>query len=149
VIGLVLIPGPGHHPLKQFDGKLCGDVKNFLNQFTMKISKFSFGIGDRFARQGIAQLKAFEKANAAGTGITPVWNKSFREHKTVGSEHRSVREEADHAVRTLQWKHPYLVDADHINLKTVDGFIDYSDFSQSTWRNSSGSSHPKVRYGSS
>lgn len=94
----------------------------------MKISKFSFGIGDRFARQGIAQLKAFEKANAAGTGITPVWNKSFREHKTVGSDHRSVREEADHAVRTLQWKHPYLVDADHINLKTVDGFIDFSDF---------------------
>lgn len=123
-----MIPGPEHHPYKRFEGKICGDVRNFLTLFTMKISKFSFGIGDRFARQGIAQLKAFEKGLAAGSNITPVWNKSFREHKTVGSDHRSVREEADNAVRTLQWQHPYLVDADHITLGTVDGFIDYSDF---------------------
>ncbi|MBS0000737.1 MAG: hypothetical protein KFF73_17275 [Cyclobacteriaceae bacterium] len=89
---------------------------------------YSFGIGDRFARQGVAQLKAFEKARGSGTEITPVWNKSYREHKTVGSNHRSVREEADSATRTLQWQHPYLVDADHINLGNVDEFIEYSDF---------------------
>jgi tagaturonate epimerase len=94
----------------------------------MMISKYSFGIGDRFARQGIAQLKAFEKAQASGTYITPVWNKSYREHKTVGSDHRSVRQEADQAVRALQWQHPYLVDADHINLANVDGFLEHSDF---------------------
>jgi hypothetical protein len=39
-----------------------------------------------------------------------------------------VRAAADAAVRQLGWKHPYHVDADHINLGTVDRFIDASDF---------------------
>jgi len=39
-----------------------------------------------------------------------------------------VRVEADAAVEALSWDAPYFVDADHINLETVDGFIDSSDF---------------------
>ncbi len=94
----------------------------------MKINAFSFGMGDRFAQQGIPQLTAIQKALTLNVNITPVWNKSYREHKTVGSNQQSLREEADRATGTLQWQHPYLVDADHINLSNVDGFIDYSDF---------------------
>jgi len=94
----------------------------------MNIHAYSFGMGDRFAQQGIPQLKAIQKALSRNISITPVWNKSFREHKTVGSDQVSVREEADHATQALQWQHAYLVDADHINLGNVDGFIDVSDF---------------------
>ncbi len=94
----------------------------------MKINAYSFGMGDRFAQQGIPQLRAIQKAFNLNVNITPVWNKSFREHKTVGSNQRSVREEADQATQSLQWQHPYLVDADHINLSNVDGFMDASDF---------------------
>jgi hypothetical protein len=39
-----------------------------------------------------------------------------------------VRVAADAAVRELGWKRPYHVDADHIRLETVDGFIASSDF---------------------
>ncbi len=92
------------------------------------ISKYSFGIGDRFAHQGKAQLRAFQKALELGTEITPVWNKSHREHNTVNSDPSSVRMEADQAVRDLNWRNDYLVDADHINLENVDGFIASSDF---------------------
>ena len=94
----------------------------------MKINAYSFGMGDRFAQQGIPQLRAIQKAFNLNVNITPVWNKSFREHKTVGSDQRSVREEADQVTRALQWQHPYLVDADHINLSNVEGFMDVSDF---------------------
>jgi hypothetical protein len=94
----------------------------------MKLQKFSFGIGDRFAQQGIAQLKAFTKAESENIRITPVWNKSYREHKTVQSNPESVRIEADEAVRKLNWTKDYLVDADHINMNTVDEFLKYSDF---------------------
>ena len=93
-----------------------------------KLGKYSFGIGDRFAHQGEYQLKGFLKAAEAGFEVTPVWNKSFREHKTVNSKTLSVREEADRAVEKLKWKGNYLVDADHITLETVDEFISYSDF---------------------
>lgn len=94
----------------------------------MLLSKYSFGVGDRFGLEGLAQLRAFEKANKKNVPITPVWNKSFREHKTVGTDHSSVRAEADNAVKTMKWQDPYLVDADHINLSNVDLFIDYADF---------------------
>jgi hypothetical protein len=94
----------------------------------MKIGKYSFGTGDRFAHQGKAQLRASIKAKAAGIDITHVWNKSFREHKTVGSSPADVRREADEAVKALAWEGPYLVDADHINMNNVDGFIPHSDF---------------------
>jgi tagaturonate epimerase len=94
----------------------------------MKLPKFSLGMGDRFAHQGRAQLAAVVKARELGVEVAPVWNKSNREHLIVGSEPSSVRREADAAVRDLGWSGPYFVDADHIGLKTVDRFLDASDF---------------------
>ncbi len=94
----------------------------------MKLPKFSMGIGDRFAHQGRAQLAAFVEAKRQGVSIAPVWNKSNREHLIVHSEPSSVREEADAATRALKWTDPYFVDADHIGLATVDGFLLSSDF---------------------
>jgi tagaturonate epimerase len=94
----------------------------------MKIGKYSFGTGDRFGLQGEAQLKAIIKANDAGIPLIPVWNKSNREHKTIRTEPFSVRKEADQAVKSLAWDKEYYVDADHINLETVDSFLHCSDF---------------------
>jgi len=94
----------------------------------MELGKYSFGTGDRFAHQGDAQLQGSILAKEAGVELTHVWNKSFREHKTVKSDPSSVREEADASVKALGWKGQYLVDADHINMDTVDGFVPYSDF---------------------
>jgi hypothetical protein len=94
----------------------------------MNLPKYSMGIGDRFAHQGEAQLAAFVKAKQLGVDVTPVWNKSNREHLIVHSEPPSVRAEADAAVKALGWQGPYFVDADHIGLKTVDGFVATSDF---------------------
>jgi hypothetical protein len=91
--------------------------------------KYSFGIGDRFSHQGKAQLQALMKASAElGIQITPVWNKSNREHNIVHSEPSDTRAEAEAAVKALGYKGPYFVDADHINLTTVGRFIDHSDF---------------------
>ena len=95
----------------------------------MKIGKYSFGIGDRFAHQGEAQLKALIKASEVlGIEIVPVWNKSNREHTFIGSTPADTRKEADAAVKALDYKGQYFVDADHINLNNVDKFIDASDF---------------------
>ena len=94
----------------------------------MILEKYSFGIGDRFGRQGKAQLQAIINANKEGINITPVWNKSHREHTTIKTMPCDVRIEADQAVKVLGWKNPYHVDADHICLKNVDLFIDSSDF---------------------
>jgi hypothetical protein len=63
-----------------------------------------------------------------GAEVVPVWNKSHREHVTVGSQPASVRAAADAAVHALGWRKPYHVDADHIRLETVDGFLTSSDF---------------------
>ncbi len=93
-----------------------------------KIEKFSMGLGDRFAHQGRAQLQALVQAKAHGIEVTPVWNKSNREHTIVKSEPISVRREAEAAVAALGWTGSYHVDADHINLGTVDRFIEASDF---------------------
>ncbi len=90
--------------------------------------KFTFGVGDRFAHGAVAQLQAFIAARGLGAEITPVWNKSNREHNIIGSEPRSTREAADAAVRELGWTGEYLLDADHITLATVDRFIPYCDF---------------------
>ncbi len=92
------------------------------------IPKFTFGVGDRFGREGSAQLKAFEKIRADGIDVSPVWNKSNREHTITGTKPDSVRAEADAAVKAAGWKTPYFVDADHIGLKNVEGFIAASDF---------------------
>lgn len=93
-----------------------------------KLGKYSFGMGDRFGRQGDAQLKAITEAEKKGIVITPVWNKSNREHMIIGTEPGDVRKEADEAVVRAQFRRDYFVDADHINLATVDRFINYSDF---------------------
>jgi len=102
----------------------------------VKLDKFSFGIGDRFTKQGKAQLAALikakqpclERSRKKGIEITPVWNKSYREHTIIGTKPADTRKEADEAVAACGWDKPYFVDADHIGLKNVDLFIDSSDF---------------------
>jgi hypothetical protein len=93
-----------------------------------RIEKYSLGMGDRFAHQGRAQLQAVAQAKKRGIKLSPVWNKSNREHTIIHSEPISVRREAEAAVAALGWTGPYHVDADHINLGTVDRFIEASDF---------------------
>src|SRR5688572_30415777 len=94
----------------------------------MILPKYSMGIGDRFAHQGRAQLAAFVAARQAGVEVTPVWNKSNREHNIIHSEPTSIRAEADAAVAAMAWRGAYFVDADHIGRKTVDRFLEASDF---------------------
>ena len=95
----------------------------------MEISKYSFGIGDRFSHEGVNQLKALIEAEKRfGVHFTPVWNKSNREHTIIGSEPVTTREEADAAVKALGYKDAYFCDADHINLTNVDRFVDACDF---------------------
>jgi hypothetical protein len=49
--------------------------------------KYSFGIDERFLHQGKAQLEDLIKASdTLGIKITPVWNKSKREHNILHSE---------------------------------------------------------------
>ncbi len=92
------------------------------------LGRFSIGVGDRFAHQAAAQLRACIQAAEAGTVVVPVWNKSNREHMIIGSEPAETRAAADAAVRRLQWHRPYFCDADHINLRTVDRFLEPCDF---------------------
>jgi len=94
----------------------------------MILGKYSFGVGDRFCHQGKAQLAALIKAKEQGIDITPVWNKSHREHTIIGTKPADTRREADDAVSACGWIEPYFVDADHIGLKNVDDFIESSDF---------------------
>src|SRR5687767_7181838 len=94
----------------------------------LSLGKYSVGVGDRFAHQAKAQLRAFMKLAEQGTEVVPVWNKSNREHLIIGSEPASVRAAADAAVLELGWTRPYHVDADHIRLETVDRFLAASDF---------------------
>ena len=94
----------------------------------MSLPRFSFGVGDRFAHEAAAQLAAFEQLASQGVIAAPVWNKSHREHTFVGSEPASVREAAAAAVAARGWSHPWYVDADHIRLETVDGYLACSDF---------------------
>lgn len=94
----------------------------------MKLEKYSMGIGDRFGCQGEAQLSALRKAAEKGVAITPVWNKSEREHQIIGTSPDSVRKEADTATAALAWNNSYRVDADHINVDIVDKYLKCSDF---------------------
>ena len=100
---------------------------HFMSNY-LALGKFSFGMGDRFAHQGKAQLRACVLATELGAEVIPVWNKSNREHSFIGTEPSSLRTEADDAVKALGWKKSYHVDADHIRLETVDRFIAPSDF---------------------
>ncbi|MBN1864630.1 MAG: hypothetical protein JW808_06980 [Victivallales bacterium] len=94
----------------------------------MILEKYSMGVGDRFGRQGVAQLGAFVKAAQGGINVVPVWNKSYREHSTIGTSPPEVRAAADNAVNKLGWQGAYFVDADHVGRKNVELFIESSDF---------------------
>jgi len=94
----------------------------------LTLPKFSIGVGDRFAHQAKSQLAACMKAAEAGVEVIPVWNKSNREHTIIGSEPTQTRAAADAAIKELGWTKPYFLDADHINLKTVQRFLDPCDF---------------------
>jgi len=94
----------------------------------MELEKYSLGIGDRFGRQGAAQLRAVQKAAEGGVAIAPVWNKSHREHLIAGTVPEHQKKAADEAVKACGWKNPYYVDADHIGLANVDGFLPFSNF---------------------
>src|ERR1700733_1358458 len=94
----------------------------------LRLPRFSVGVGDRFAHQAKAQLQACVLAGQAGVEVVPVWNKSNREHMIIGSEPTQTRAAADAAVKELKWTKPYFLDADHINLKTVQRFLDPCDF---------------------
>ena len=83
----------------------------------LTLAKYSVGVGDRFAHQAKAQLRACLLAAESGVEVIPVWNKSNREHTIIGSEPGSVRRAADAAVKHLGWDKPYHVDADHIRLE--------------------------------
>ncbi|HEX7361650.1 MAG TPA: tagaturonate epimerase family protein [Bryobacteraceae bacterium] len=92
------------------------------------LEKYSFGVGDRFAHQAKAQLRACMLAAERGVNVVPVWNKSNREHMIIGSGPSETRAQADAAVRALGWNKPYHVDADHINLGTVGRYLEPCDF---------------------
>jgi len=94
----------------------------------MIIEKYSMGVGDRFAHQGSAQLRAMINAKADGVTVVPVWNKSHREHSIIHTTPDSVRIEADAAAEALGWGESYYVDADHIGLGNVELFMESSDF---------------------
>jgi hypothetical protein len=107
-------------------------ARNAVEEKDMKqkltLPRFSIGVGDRFGMQAKAQLQACILALDAGVEVVPVWNKSNREHVIIGSEPRTARAAADIAVKELKWNKPYFVDADHIQLKTVERFLEPCDF---------------------
>src|SRR5207249_8495056 len=99
---------------------LTAPTISFMIPEELKLAKYSIGVGDRFAQQARAQLRACMQAAAQGVEVIPVWNKSHREHLIVGSEPASTRAAAAAAVKELGWDRPWHVDADHIRLETVD-----------------------------
>ena len=94
----------------------------------MILEKYTIGVGDRFAHQAAAQLQACVKLAEQGIEVIPVWNKSNREHSFIGSEPQSVYDAAKAAVDALGWERGWHVDADHINMDTVDNYLSCSDF---------------------
>src|SRR6266480_4291574 len=94
----------------------------------LTLGKYSLGVGDRFTHQAKAQLRACSKAAQQGVEVIPVWNKSNREHVTIGSQPDTARAAADSAVKALGWDKSYHVDADHIRRETVDKFVPHADF---------------------
>ena len=94
----------------------------------LTLEKYTIGVGDRFAHQAKAQLQACVKLAENGIDVIPVWNKSNREHSFIGSEPQSVFDSAQAAVEALGWERGWHVDADHINMDTVDKYLDCSDF---------------------
>jgi hypothetical protein len=92
------------------------------------IERYSIGAGDRFGRQGAAQIAAFRKAREKGVDVAIVWNKSNREHLLTGTQPADQRAAAERAIRETGWDGPWHVDADHIGLATVDRFAPHCDF---------------------
>ncbi|MCX5837751.1 MAG: tagaturonate epimerase family protein [Deltaproteobacteria bacterium] len=92
------------------------------------IERYSMGAGDRFGRQGAAQIAAFRKAREKGVDVAIVWNKSNREHLLTGTGPADQRAAADQAIKQTGWDGPWYVDADHIGLATVDRFAPHCDF---------------------
>jgi hypothetical protein len=92
------------------------------------IEKYSIGAGDRFGRQGAAQISAFRTAREHGVTAAIVWNKSNREHTLIGTGPSDQRAAAEQAVRSTRWDGPYYVDADHINASNVDRYAPSCDF---------------------
>ena len=93
----------------------------------MELEKYSIGVGDRFGFECAAQLRAVQRA-AGSIRIVPVWNKSNREHVIAGTIPEHARKAADEAVQRCGWTDSYYVDADHIDLRTVEPFIPCSDY---------------------
>ncbi len=93
-----------------------------------QLGKFSIGLGDRFGRQGKYQLEAVCELLKRRIEVIPVWNKSHREHLNTHTSPESVLQEAQEAVSEVKWKRAFHVDADHITLKTVPGYIASSDY---------------------
>jgi hypothetical protein len=93
-----------------------------------KLAKYSFGMGDRFAHQAGWQLKTIIEAEKQGREATPVWNKSNREHTTIGSEPRDTLNAVEKSIKEAGWDKPWFIDADHITIDTVDRFLDSSNF---------------------
>jgi len=93
------------------------------------LGKYSLGMGDRFAHQGVAQLRACQQARSElSVEVVPVWNKSNREHQIIGSNPQSTWDAAAAAIAELSWAGPYFVDADHIGMETVESFADCANF---------------------
>ena len=93
-----------------------------------KLSMYSFGMGDRFAHQAGWQLKTIIEAEKHGIEITPVWNKSNREHTTIGSEPADTLRAAEESINEAGYSKQWFIDADHVNLDTVDRFLSTSNF---------------------
>ncbi len=94
----------------------------------VKLGRYSFGLGDRFEQQTRPQLEAIMLAQRDGVEVTPVWNKSYREHQMLLTRPVTIRQAADEAVSALGWSGSYFVDADHITLQTVPPFVAHADF---------------------
>lgn len=92
------------------------------------IERYSLGAGDRFGRQGAAQIAAFRKAREKGVEVAIAWNKSNREHVLTGTDPADQYAAAAGAIRETGWEGPWYVDADHIGLATVDRFAPHCDF---------------------
>jgi hypothetical protein len=63
-----------------------------MTEASLRLPKFTIGVGDRFALQGRAQVRACALALEYGAEVVPVWNKSNREHLIVGSEPGQTRQ---------------------------------------------------------
>ena len=99
----------------------------------MKIlNTYSLGTGDRFAHQAKFQLEAVRAAAELGIQLDIVWNKSKREHLSIGSGPEQTRRAGEAAIMELQdrgrWTGRHYFDADHIRLGTYKEFLPYCDF---------------------